>query len=105
MRTVDPRSMPGRLRDLGMRLLRANLRGRQPSPACTFLGEATHDVAAGAIIATEAGCTFGTINGRILTPAEFVAQTPVTVPTFIAAPKRRAALMRIAKLLDGEKAT
>ncbi len=38
-----------------------------------FLGEHTHDVAAGAVIASQAGCGFATIDGRILTPAEFLA--------------------------------
>ena len=56
--------------------------------ACTFLGEATHDVAAGVVIVAEAGCAFGTIDGRVLTPAELVAETPVAVPTFVAPPGR-----------------
>ena len=32
--------------------------------ACTFLGEATHDVAAGVVISSEAGCAFGTLERR-----------------------------------------
>ena len=67
--------------------------------ACTFLGEATHDVAAGIVIAAEAGCRFGTIDGRVLTPAEMVAETPVTRPTFVAPPRRLAALMASARRL------
>jgi myo-inositol-1(or 4)-monophosphatase len=102
MRTVDPRSMPGRLRDLGSACCEQAFVAANRLQACTFMGEATHDVAAGSIIAAEAGCRFGTIDGQILTPAQFVAQTPVIIPTFIAAPRRLAALMRMAKRLDGK---
>ena len=35
-----------------------------------------------------------------LTPAEFVAETPVSVPTFVAAPKRLAGLIARAKRLE-----
>jgi myo-inositol-1(or 4)-monophosphatase len=68
--------------------------------ACTFLGEAAHDVAAGTVIAAEAGCRFGTIDGERLTPAEMVARTPIVRPTFVAPPRRLAALMAGARLLD-----
>ena len=36
--------------------------------ACTFLGEATHDIAAGVVISSEAGCAFGTMDGERLDP-------------------------------------
>ena len=100
MRAVDPRSVPGRLRDLGSRSsceLTFVASGRLA--ACTFLGEAAHDVAAGIVITAEAGCAIGTIDGRRLTPAEMVAETPVAVPTFIAPPRRLARLMYHARRL------
>src|SRR4051812_40508472 len=86
MRTVDPRSLPGRLRDLGSACCEQVFTASSRLQACTFLGEATHDVAAGAVIAAEAGCTFATLDGRPLSLAEFVAETPVRIPTFIAPP-------------------
>jgi myo-inositol-1(or 4)-monophosphatase len=49
------------------------------------------------VIAREAGCHFATIDGRPLTAAEFANETPVGVPTFIAPPKRLAALLKTAK--------
>jgi fructose-1,6-bisphosphatase/inositol monophosphatase family enzyme len=99
MRAVDPRSMPGRLRDLGSACCEAAFTAASRLQACTYLGEATHDVAAGAVIAAEAGCRFGTIDGRVLSPAEFVAETPVSVPTFVAPPRRLKALMTSARRL------
>lgn len=99
LRAVDPRSVPGRLRDLGSACCELTFVASGRLAACTFLGEATHDVAAGVVITSEAGCTFGTIDGRRLTPAEMVAETPVAVPTFIAPPRRLAALMQRARRL------
>lgn len=93
LRAVDPRSVPGRLRDLGSACCELTFVACNRLKACAFLGEATHDVAAGAVIVAEAGCRFGTIDGRLLSPAEFVAETPVRVPTFVAPPRRLAALM------------
>ena len=101
MRTIDPRSVPGRLRDLGSACCELAFTACGRLVACTFLGEQTHDVAAGAVIAAEAGCRFGTIAGRHLSLAEMVAETPVAVPTFIAPPGRLAALMAMARRLDG----
>jgi myo-inositol-1(or 4)-monophosphatase len=98
MRAVDPRSVPGRLRDLGSACCEIAFTAANRLAACTFLGEQTHDIAAGAVIAAEAGCSFGNIDGRILTPAEFVASTPVRTPTFVAPPRRLAALQRAARL-------
>src|SRR5439155_4249099 len=100
MRAVDPRSIPGRLRDLGSACCELTFVASRRLAACTFLGEAAHDVAAGIVITAEAGCAIGTIDGRRLTPAEMVAETPVAVPTFIAPPRRLAALMRCARGLS-----
>lgn len=99
LRTIDPRSLPGRLRDLGSACCELAFTATGRLAAATFLGERTHDVAAGAVIAAEAGCRFGTIDGRLLTTAEFVAETPVAVPTFAAAPKRLASLIANARRL------
>jgi fructose-1,6-bisphosphatase/inositol monophosphatase family enzyme len=99
MRAVDPRSVPGRLRDLGSACCELTFTASNRLQACTFLGEAAHDVAAGAVIATEAGCRFGTIDGRLLSAAEFVAETPVSTPTFIAPPRRLQALQKRARRL------
>jgi myo-inositol-1(or 4)-monophosphatase len=93
LRVLDPRSLPGRLRDLGSACCEASFVASGRLQACTFLGEGAHDIAAGAVIAAEAGCAFGTTGGRVLTPAEFVQETPVAVPTFVAPPRRLKALM------------
>jgi myo-inositol-1(or 4)-monophosphatase len=99
LRALDPRTLPGRLRDLGSACCELAFVAMGRLAAATFLGEKAHDVAAGAVIAAEAGCAFGTLDGRILTPAEFVAETPVKVPTFAAAPKRLASLIANARRL------
>ena len=99
LRAVDPRSLPGRLRDLGSACCELTFTACNRLQACTFLGEATHDIAAGAVIAAEAGCAFGTIDGATLTPAEFVASAPVRVPTFVAPPGRLRALQAAARRL------
>jgi fructose-1,6-bisphosphatase/inositol monophosphatase family enzyme len=103
MRAVDPRSMPGRLRDLGSACCEQSFVASNRLQCCTFLGEATHDVAAGVVIVAEAGCHFGTIDGERLTPAEMVRRTPVACPTFIAAPRRLEALMAMARRLGGDQ--
>ncbi len=99
LRAIDTRSLPGRLRDLGSACCEITFTACNRLQACTFLGEATHDVAAGVVIAAEAGCAFGTIDGRVLTPAEMVAETPVKTPTFVAPPGRLRALMAAARRL------
>ncbi|HEV3120474.1 MAG TPA: inositol monophosphatase family protein [Isosphaeraceae bacterium] len=99
LRVVDPRTIPGRLRDLGSACAELAFLAAGRLQACTFLGEAIHDVAAGALIAAEAGCDFGRLDGKPLSLAEFVAQTPVQVPTFIAPPKRLRWLMDHARAL------
>jgi myo-inositol-1(or 4)-monophosphatase len=99
MRAVDPRTVPGRLRNLGSACCEAVFTASGRLAACTFLGEQTHDVAAAAVIVSEAGCRFGTIEGRELTLKEFVAETPIRVPTFVAPPRRLALLMARARRL------
>ncbi|HEY2154333.1 MAG TPA: inositol monophosphatase family protein [Isosphaeraceae bacterium] len=99
MRAVDPRTVPGRLRDLGSACCELVFAASGRLAASTFLGEAAHDVAAWIVIASEAGCAIGTIDGRRLTPAEMVAETPVAVPTFVTPPRRLAALMARARRL------
>ena len=49
-------SLTGRLRDLGSACCEQVFVAANRLQACTFLGEATHDVAAGVVIASEAGC-------------------------------------------------
>jgi myo-inositol-1(or 4)-monophosphatase len=97
LRALDPRSLPGRLRDLGSACCEITFTACNRLQACTFLGEQTHDVAAGVVIAAEAGCAFGTVDGRVLSPAEMVAETPVKTPTFVAPPRRLRALMAAAR--------
>src|SRR4029077_9294689 len=99
LRAVDTRTLPGRLRDLGSACCEQSFVACNRLQVCTFLGEALHDVAAGTVIAAEAGCAFGTIDGRILSPAEMVAETPVKTPTFVAPPMRLRALMASARRL------
>jgi fructose-1,6-bisphosphatase/inositol monophosphatase family enzyme len=99
LRAVDPRSLPGRLRDLGSACCELTFVASGRLAAATFLGEQAHDVAAGVVITSEAGCSIGTIDGRLLTPAEMVAETPIAVPTFVAPPRRLAALMGRARRL------
>ena len=88
LRSVDPRTLPGRLRDLGSACCELAFVACGRLAACTFLGEQTHDVAAGSILVAEAGGRFTTIDGDHLSPAEFVARTPVARPTFIGPPHR-----------------
>jgi myo-inositol-1(or 4)-monophosphatase len=99
LRAVDPRSLPGRLRDLGSACCEQVFVAANRLQATTLLGEAAHDIAAGVVIAREAGCQFGTIAGEQLTAAELVRRTPITCPTFVAPPQRLAALLGMAKLL------
>ena len=61
------------------------------------VGEHEHDIAAGVVITSEAGCEFGNLAGERLTPAEMIRRTPIKVPTFIAAPKRLVALQSMAR--------
>jgi fructose-1,6-bisphosphatase/inositol monophosphatase family enzyme len=99
LRALDTRSLPGRLRDLGSACCELVFTASNRLQASTFLGEATHDIAAGAVIAAEAGCAFGTLDGRVLTPAQMVASAPIRVPTFVTPPRRLKALMAAARRL------
>jgi myo-inositol-1(or 4)-monophosphatase len=99
LRAVDPRSLPGRLRDLGSACCEQTFVAANRLAATTLLGEQTHDIAAGVVIASEAGCHFGTITGELLSPAEMVRRTPITCPTFVAPPRRLAALLSMARPL------
>lgn len=99
LRALDPRTLPGRLRDLGSACCEQAFVAAGRLVACTFLGEQTHDVAAGALIAAEAGAAFATIDGEHLTPAEFVRRTPVPRPTFVAPPGRLGTLLKSARML------
>jgi myo-inositol-1(or 4)-monophosphatase len=99
LRIVDTRSLPGRLRDLGSACCEQIFVAANRLQACTFLGEQAHDIAAGVVIAREAGCRFGTIDGEELSAAEMVRRTPIKTPTFVAAPRRLEALIRMARRL------
>ncbi len=99
LRVLDARTLPGRLRDLGSACCEQVFVAADRLQACTFLGEQAHDIAAGVVIAREAGCRFGTIDGEDLSAAEMVRRTPVKTPTFVAAPRRLESLMRTARRL------
>jgi myo-inositol-1(or 4)-monophosphatase len=100
MRVLDLRTVPGRLRNLGTACCEAAFVAAGRFAACTFLGEAAHDLAAAAVITAEAGCRFGTALGEVLSPAELLARTPVNIPTFIAPPRRLDALMKSVRGLE-----
>jgi myo-inositol-1(or 4)-monophosphatase len=99
LRAVDPRSFPGRIRDLGSACCEQVFVAANRLQACTFLGEAAHDIAAGMVIASEAGCCFGTLSGERLDPTELLRRTPITTPTFVAPPQRLQALERMVRPL------
>jgi myo-inositol-1(or 4)-monophosphatase len=99
LRVIDPRTMPGRLRDLGSACCEQTFVAANRLQATTLLGEGAHDIAAGVVVASEAGCKFATLDGERLTPAEMVRRTPIAVPTFVAAPRRLEALLAIARPL------
>lgn len=94
VRAVDPRSVPGRLRDFGSACSALAFSCDNRMNASIFLGEQAHDLTAGAVLTREAGCVFATMDGRPLNASEFVAATPVVVPTIVAPPRRMAALLR-----------
>lgn len=93
LRLLDLRTVPGRIRDLGSACTELTFVASGRLRSAVFLGEQAHDLAAGAVIAHEAGCRFATIDGAALSPAEFVANTPVRVPTIIAPPRRLSRLL------------
>jgi fructose-1,6-bisphosphatase/inositol monophosphatase family enzyme len=100
LRVLDPRSVPGRIRDIGTACTELAFVSCGRFRASVFLGEQRHDVAAGAVIAAEAGCWFGTLDGQLLTLGAFVAQTPVRVPTIIAPPMRLERLTTLLRRLE-----
>ena len=69
LRAVDTRTLPGRLRDLGSACCEQTFVAANRLQATTMLGEQTHDIAAGVVIASEAGCQFATIDGRATQPS------------------------------------
>jgi fructose-1,6-bisphosphatase/inositol monophosphatase family enzyme len=99
LRAVDPRTLPGRLRDLGSACCEQTFVAANRLQATVLLGEQAHDIAAGVVIASEAGCDFGTLAGQRLSPAEMVRSTPITCPTFVAPPRRLSALLAMARPL------
>jgi len=99
LRAIDPRTLPGRLRDLGSACCELTFVAANRLQATTLLGEHAHDIAAGVVLTSEAGCEFATINGERLSPAEMVRRTPIAVPTFVAPPRRLAALLTSARSL------
>jgi fructose-1,6-bisphosphatase/inositol monophosphatase family enzyme len=99
LRAVDTRTLPGRLRDLGSACCEQTFLAANRLQATTLLGEHAHDVAAGVVIATEAGCQIATIDSERLTPTEMLRRTPIVVPTFIARPQRLDALLATARRL------
>lgn len=99
LRAVDPRSVPGRIRDLGTACCELAFVACGRVRASVFLGEQAHDVAAGAVIVHEAGCHVRTLDGQPLSPRDFVSHTPVRAPTLIAGPKRLKELASLLRLL------
>ncbi|GIW89401.1 MAG: hypothetical protein KatS3mg108_3725 [Isosphaeraceae bacterium] len=104
LRTIDPRSIPGRIRDIGSACCELAFVTSGRVRACVFLGEQTHDLAAGAVMAAEAGCWFARLNGEMLTLGGFVASTPIRIPTLIAPPRRLERLLRTLKPLPSASA-
>ncbi len=100
MRAIDTRTFPGRLRDLGSACCEQVFVAANRLQACTFLGEGAHDIAAGVVISSEAGCLFGTLGGERLDAAEMVRRTPINTPTFVAPPRRLQALQQLARPLQ-----
>ena len=101
LRAVDPRSLPGRLRDLGSACCEQSFVAANRLQASILLGEHEHDIAAGVVIAGEAGCQFANIMGEHLTASEMISRTPIKTPTFVAPPRRLAALLEMARPLGG----
>jgi fructose-1,6-bisphosphatase/inositol monophosphatase family enzyme len=99
LRAVDTRSLPGRLRDLGSACCEQTFVAANRLQATILLGEQAHDIAAGVVIASEAGCVFGNLAGERLSVSEMLRRTPITCPTFVAPPRRLAALMAMARPL------
>jgi fructose-1,6-bisphosphatase/inositol monophosphatase family enzyme len=99
LRVVDPRSLPSRLRALGSACCEQIFVAANRLAATTLLGEQLHDIAAGVVIAREAGCEFGILTGERLSAAEMIRRTPITVPTFVAPPARLTTILNMARPL------
>jgi myo-inositol-1(or 4)-monophosphatase len=99
LRVVDPRSLTGRLRDLGSACVELVFVASGRLASTATLGEQVHDIAAGVVICAESGCNFATLDGRYLSPAEFVGEAPVGSVTFIAPPRRMKAILSQARRL------
>ncbi len=99
LRVVDPRSLTGRLRDLGSACTEMVFVASGRLASTATLGEQVHDIAAGTVICSEAGCTFATLDGRYLSPTEFVGEAPVGSVTFVAPPRRMKSILNQARRL------
>jgi myo-inositol-1(or 4)-monophosphatase len=99
LRQIDPRTISGRIRVLGSCCCELVFVACGRLVSTTHLGEQLHDVAAGVVIASEAGCAFGKMDGGTMTAAEVVASTPILEPLFVAPRRRLAALQRGARRL------
>ncbi len=97
LRAVDPRSLKGRLRDLGSACCEQAFVASNRLQASILLGEHAHDVAAGVVLATEAGCHYAAITGERLSPAEVVRSTPISRPVLLAPPQRLEILLGMAR--------
>jgi|GEM_PF-731576 len=85
LRRLDPRRVPGRIRDLGAACVELAFLAAGRLRAAVFLGEAEHDLAAGAVLLGEVGASIRRLDaeGTRLTPARLVAETPVRIPTLL----------------------
>lgn len=92
LRKIDPRTVPGRLRDFGSACCDQAFLAGGRLRASIFLGEHAHDLAAGSILVAEAGGRFATIEGESLSAADVLARTPLRQPIIMAPPRRLAAL-------------
>lgn len=99
MRAIDPRSLPGRLRDLGSACIELVFTAGSRLASTASFGEQVHDIAAAVVICAEAGCVFATVDGRYLTPREFVGEAPVGSVTFTSPPERMKTLLASARRL------
>lgn len=92
LRRIDPRSVPGRLRDFGSACCDQAFLAGGRLRASVFLGEHAHDLAAGLVLVSEAGGAFATPDGEELTATDVLARTPLREPVIMAPPRRLAAL-------------
>ena len=85
LRRLDPRKVPGRIRDLGAACVELAFLAAGRLRAAVFLGEAEYDLAAGAVLLGEVGASIRRLdaNGTRLTPARLVAETPIQSPTLL----------------------